>query len=258
MGIGAVLTACGSSDGADSSSEHAGANSRLDAVKTGSRCGDGELPDVPPFPPEATRAGSDAIAKDDDSISAFATRIEDVDYGEFVDARWMDEEQALGPAEGNSNNVVSLGEGGRITLSFAAPIADGDGPDLCVFENSFSDQFLELAFVEVASNEDVFVRFSAVSFVTDPVDGYGTLDPTLIAGFAGKYRQGYCSPFDLGLLASRPEVESGELDLSRIKYVRLVDVRGDGTENDCHGRPIYDPFPTSQSSGFDLDAIGVL
>jgi hypothetical protein len=194
----------------------------------------------------------------DESLTAFATRVEDVDFGDYVDAQWKDEEQALGAAEGNSSEVVSLGEGGRITLAFAEVIADIDGPEICVFENSFSDRFLELAFVEVASNEDVFVRFSAVSYVTDPVDGYGTMDPTLIDGFAGKYRQGHCTPFDLATLRTRPEVEAKRLDLSAIKYVRLVDVRGDGTDEDCNGRPIYDPFPTNQSSGFDLDAIGIL
>ncbi|MGC4070063.1 MAG: TonB-dependent receptor plug domain-containing protein [Polyangiaceae bacterium] len=84
------------------------------------------------------------------------------------------------------------------------------------------------------------MRFSAASYVAEAVDGYGTLDPTLITGFAGKYRQGYCTPFDLAKLAARPEVESGQLDLSSIKYVRLVDVRGDGTEEDCNDRPVYE------------------
>ncbi|MGC4070064.1 MAG: hypothetical protein QM784_36490 [Polyangiaceae bacterium] len=138
--FGTGLAACGNTDGTASTTEKPGTSQRLDSVKTGSRCGEGELPNGPPFPPEATHPDSDAIAMTDDSISAFATRVEDVDFGDYVDAKWMDEQQALGPAEGNSNDVVSLGEGGRITLSFAKPISDSDGPDLCVFENSFSDR----------------------------------------------------------------------------------------------------------------------
>jgi hypothetical protein len=153
---------------------------------------------------------------------------------------------------------VSLGEGGIITLGFDTPISDNDGFDFCVFENSFSDTFLELAYVEVASSENRFVRFSARSLVQGPVDAYGTIDATAVSGLAGKYRQGFCTPFDLALLRDRPEVESGEVDLSAIRYVRLRDIVGDGRELDCHSAPIYDPFPTTGGAGFDLDAVAVL
>ena len=39
--------------------------------------------------------------------------------------------------------------------------------------------------------------------------------------------------------------------------VRIVDVVGDGFSLDSSGGVIYDPYPTSGSAGFDLDAVGV-
>ena len=73
----------------------------------------------------------------------------------------------------------------------------------------------------------------------------------------GKYRQGYGTPFDLADLSDKPEVLSGDVDLSSISHVRIVDVVGDGTFLDSLGKVIYDPYPTSGSAGFDLDAVGV-
>ncbi len=44
-----------------------------------------------------------------------------------------------------------------------------------------------------------------------------------------------------------------------MRYVRIVDVIGNGTTFDANGQPVYDPHPTAfPSGGFDLDAVGVL
>ena len=40
--------------------------------------------------------------------------------------------------------------------------------------------------------------------------------------------------------------------------MRIVDIVGNGTALDSAGRPIYDPYPTTGSAGFDLDAVGVI
>ncbi|MEZ4549679.1 MAG: hypothetical protein R2874_04140 [Desulfobacterales bacterium] len=56
-----------------------------------------------------------------------------------------------GPAVGSSFDVV-LGRGGSIILTFDPPVENGEGWDFAVFENSFNDFNLELAFVEVSSN----------------------------------------------------------------------------------------------------------
>ena len=54
---------------------------------------------------------------------------------------------------------------------------------------------------------------------------------------------------------------SEQVDLDRIRYVRVVDVIGDGTTFDdaAQAHPVYDPYPTALSQGgFDLQAIAVL
>jgi len=256
-----ILPACTSSELVDPAgkSEHATqrTNAQLDAVAVGSTC-DSATSVAATFAPAAGHPGTTALPIDDPRIVAWANGVLDIDYGAKVDEKWKVPERALGAAQGTSTDVVSLGEGGAITLGFAQPIVDINGPDLCVFENSFSDTFLEFAFVEVASDATVFVRFGAYSRVTSPVDTFGTIDPTLVDGLAGKYRQGFCTPFDLAWLYGRPEVLSGALDLNSIRYVRIHDIVGDGTELDCASAPIYDPYPTTGGAGFDLDGIAVL
>ncbi len=210
-----------------------------------------------PYPPAAGQAGSTAVHKDNDDFAAWASGYVNYLPGEDVTSTWQTPQKALGKAEGSSTDIVSLGRGGRITLTFDSPITNGAGWDFAVFENSFSDTFLELAFVEVSSDGATFIRFDNHSLTPAPVGGFGSLDPTDIDGLAGKYRQGYGSPFDLADLATRDEVISGAVDLSAITHVRLVDVIGDGSALDTDGHVIYDPYPTSQSAGFDLDGVGV-
>ena len=158
------------------------------------------------------------------------------------------------------NGVVSLGDGGMATLTFTQPIYDGPGWDFAVFENSFSNDFLELAFVEVSSDGVNFVRFDATSEVqtTLQVDGFGFTDPTEINNLAGKYKGMYCTPFDLNELNGI----SG-IDIQSITHVRVVDVIGSVAESfatyDANGNKINDPYPTDfASGGFDLDAVGVI
>ena len=64
--------------------------------------------------------------------------------------------------------------------------------------------------------------------------------------------------FDLAELAGKPDVVDGTVDLSAITHVKIIDVIGDGSQLDSLGDPIYDPYPTTGSAGFDLDAIGVI
>lgn len=239
------------------------------------------------FAPAAGQPGSTAVPAGSEAIAGWATGVIDYTVGTGVDEQFRTPAKALGPA-GNSDGTdagflldfVSLGEGGSITLGFATPIADGPGDDFVVFENSGSDTFLELAFVEVSSDGSNFVRFPAFSLTALPVPGLGAVDPTNVEGVAGKYRGGFGMPFDLARLAG-----AAGLDTSDIAYVRVVDIVGDGSApNDltpqsladwlgvplgslspplvalAQGAPaaIYDPYPTAGSAGFDLDAIGVI
>jgi hypothetical protein len=75
---------------------------------------------------------------------------------------------------------------------------------------------------------------------------------------AGKHAMLYGTPFDLEELRDTPG-----LDINAISHIRLVDVVGSINPQFCSrdagGRMINDPFPTPfPSSGFDLDAVGVI
>lgn len=175
-------------------------------------------------------------------------------------------ENCLGQANGQ---FISLGDGGSITLQFASPIVNGPGHDFAVFENALipnavpnqdSIVFYELAFVEVSSNGEDFVRFPAVSHVqaTEQVGTFGYENANLLTNFAGVFPVFYGYPFDLEELANEPN-----LDVNNITHIRLIDVVGSidpqyGTY-DSEGNIINDPFPTPfYSCGFDLDAVGVI
>lgn len=205
----------------------------------------------------AEQPGSVAISKEDARIAGWADgAMASLDPG--VGERFRDPAQALGPPAGGAFGVVSLGAGGSVTLTFDGGIGDGPGPDFAVFENGFSDHFLELAYVEVSSDGERFARFPSAYLGVEPIGPYSLHDPELIEGLAGKHRAGFGTPFDLSALARHPGVREGWLQLGAVTHVRVVDVVGDGGSLDAFGNPIFDPYPTEDSVGFDLDAVGVL
>jgi hypothetical protein len=211
---------------------------------------------IGPYAPEVGVEGTTAVSKDSTEFVAWATHYKSpVAYGSEVDVMWQTPTKALGKAEGSTMEIVCLGNGGQITLFCKNGIRNGDGWDFAVFENAYSDYFLELAYVEVSSDGINFVRFPSDSLTAQPVPRFGELYPDEIDGLAGKYRAGYGTPFDLDTLSNLPE--SSVLDLSEIYFIRIVDITGDGSCKDSLGNPIYDPYPTYQSAGFDLDALGV-
>lgn len=206
-----------------------------------------------PYAPAAGIAGTDAVAKDDSRFVAWASGHRDYLPGTDVDEKWRTPAKAYGPATGSNYDIVCLGNGGAITLWFPHPVKDGPGADFAVFENSFNATFLELAFVEVSSDGVNFVRFPSASLTAGPVGAFGSVDPTNLSGLAGKYQAGYGTPFDLAALPATPG-----LDRQAIRFVRIVDIIGDGAAKDSAGHAIYDPFPTTGSGGFDLEAVGVI
>lgn len=204
-------------------------------------------------------------------VVAWATSVEAIQRGpvDIVDpngplASFGTSADALGARD---TSVVSLGDGGSITLVFGELIGDGPGDDFAVFENGFLDSgsgemFAELAFVDVSSDGTRFARFSSVSLhEPDPeqLPGFATLDPSDIDNLAGDQPAPFGTGFDLSELSGHPLVVSGQLDLYAISHVRLVDVIGDGSNQDALMQPIYDPYPTPfETGGFDLDAVGIL
>ena len=205
------------------------------------------------YPPAAGVSGTSAIARTDARFVSWANGNLPPQYGADVDDIWKTPQLAHGPATDDTLNIVCLGNGGKITLFFPHPIKDGTGPDFAVFENSFSNSFLELAFVEVSSDGTNFFRFPAFSDSPAPAGGFGGIDPTNIHNLAGKYKIGFGTPFDLVDVPASPLLDKGN-----IRFVRLVDIIGGGATKDSRGLSIYDPTPVIGSGGFDLEAVGVI
>ncbi|MDR2835730.1 MAG: T9SS type A sorting domain-containing protein [Bacteroidales bacterium] len=176
-------------------------------------------------------------------------------------------ENATGKADGQ---FISLGDGGEIILTFENPIINGEGPDFAIFENSlFSPPtqttfaFLELAFVEVSSDGENFVRIPAISNCQNEIQiaTFDAVDYSLFYNFAGLYPVFWGVPFDLediNLLSN-----FGNLDFNNITHVKIIDAIGtinpDFASYDSQGHIVNDSYPTPFATcGFDLDAVGVI
>ena len=239
-----------------------------------------------PYAPGPGQAGSDAVAAGSAAIRSWATGVATFLPGfqrkgsaSTATANYGSAASVLGPTGVTGTDgdyptpgsggtpgapVLSLGDGGSLTLTFARPITDGAGADFAVFENGFASGalvFAELAFVEVSSNGSDFFRFPAVSCTATGVQvgAYGAVDPKNLRNLAGKHPAGWGTPFDLAELAA----VSPLLDVRRVTHVRLVDVVGSVTgaigSRDSLGNLVNDPFPTQfQTGGFDADAVGVM
>jgi len=221
-----------------------------------------------PFDPAAGQPGSLAVAATDPAFTGWATGFVSYLPGPGVDPTFRTPERALGPSSltNPTFDIVSLGAGGSIQLTFNGTIFDGPGWDFAVFENAFNDTFLELARVQVSSDGLNFSPFfPAFSCTPGPVGAFGSVDPRRVHGFAGKYRAGFGTAFDLAIFAQVPGV-----DVQAISHVRIVDVIGDGSQFDdqpagvdlCGDgitgpQQIFDPHPTTGSAGFDLEAVAV-
>jgi hypothetical protein len=215
------------------------------------------------FPGPAGTIGTTAMHKDSSAFVAWATQCniirgyQDISNTSLGNANVGDSSKAIAKADGS---IVSLGDGGSAVLTFSAPIQNATGFDFAVFENGFSDTFLELAFVEVSSDGVNFYRFppTSNSQYTVQYDNSATIDATKLDNLAGKYRALYGTPFDLQELAS-----ISQLNINAITHVKIIDVVGSITvpyaTYDKNSNMINDPWPTAfGSSGFDLDGVGVV
>jgi hypothetical protein len=226
----------------------------------------------------------------------FATQVISTTVGAGQQDGFTNPNLALGGPRGGglnsgSTDTYCLGNGGSITLGFddSDPsshryIVDGPGPDFLVAENPFDQagnphrSFAELMFVEVSSDGTNFQRFQNFSATPGPIAATGVLDPDNLAGFAG-VNPVYADvgdattpgngidPFDVAVaggdvfdlhsLSNLPLVQSDVVDLQHIRYLRLIDVIGNGSTLDSFGRPIYDPTGAI-IGGADVDAVTVI
>lgn len=211
-----------------------------------------------PYAPAAGQANSRAIHKDSSLIRAWADSISvqrgylDIAQKTLGFASFGDSLNPLGPANGQ---VISLGDSGLATYILKTPIWDQAGAEFAIFENSFSDVFLEFAFVEVSQDGINFHRFPAISLIDTVVQtgAFGSSEASQVHNLAGKYRLDFGVPFDL---ADIPQIDS-------IYYIRIVDAIGTIDPKlagrDSRGAIINEPYPTAfASGGFDLDALAFL
>ncbi|MCC6159630.1 MAG: hypothetical protein IT350_16380 [Deltaproteobacteria bacterium] len=244
----------------------------------------------------------EVIPGDDDALPAscrpanFAIQITEFDPGVLAGFGQNDApDNVLGPPAGfgayapqaGPDELLSLGEGGSITLKMGREILDGAGPDFVVFENllywggEFTNAYTEAAIIEVSEDGLTWTRFP-FDFVADgpkgPLDVPDTVPGNFI-GFAGiEPTNANCDPNGDGLYNDMidpldPSVSGGDLfDLADIgiaaaRYVRIIDTghaeRAPGTETyDEDGDLVTDGgnlLPAYEGiQGFDLDAIAVL
>jgi hypothetical protein len=163
-----------------------------------------------------------------------------------------------GTAHG-STDVVSLGSGGSIVVSFAPnAIVDGPGDDFIVFENPFwvggnaSDIYAEPGEVSVSDDGVHWTAFPCNPTPdTQSAYGMGVAPPYgQCAGWHVVYStpQDGVSPFD-PTTAGGDAFDLADIGVTRAQYVRIVDK----TNEDC---PESGGGP--DTNGFDLDAIAIV
>lgn len=229
-----------------------------------------------PFAPQGIDAG-------DPRISAWMDIVVDFSPTSSGSAE-AQSHAALGMADGGTVSLGDLDEAailsgdppGQITLGLRhRQLQNGPGWDFAVFENAglfFDPPFVfgELAFVEVSSDGIAFARFPNTSLNVEPGTGtpdteldtqftraFAGLNPTNTENLAGIHPAGVGTAFDLDDLAEDPLVRSGDLDLDAARYVRLIDIPGNGSFFDTQGHSILDGWPTTSTGGLDLDAVGL-
>lgn len=200
-------------------------------------------------------------------------------------------ELAAYSANPNGEGVVKPGE---LILSFREAIRNGEGADFAAFENGFVSNyntgagsvagmmFAELGFVEVSTDGINWARFPSIynnypnailEGRTDSsidLEGTGTKQSTayltqdvsniynLVGKHANAYATSYGTPFDLEDLVDNELVLAGLVDLNNIRFVKIVDIPGDGSFTDSQGNPIFDAWVTWGSGGLDFEALGVI
>jgi hypothetical protein len=165
-----------------------------------------------------------------------------------------------GGTDHGSTDVVSLGSGGSIVVSFAPnAIVDGPGPDFLVFENPFwiggdsSNVYAEPGEVSVSDDGTTWQTFPCTPiFDAAAVDGTGT-DPPY--GACAGWHVVYAAPGN-GVSPLDPASAGGDafdladVGMTHARFVRIVD----RTREDCPEAGADRPT----ANGFDLDAVAIV
>jgi hypothetical protein len=158
-----------------------------------------------------------------------------------------------------STDVVSLGSGGSIVVTFAPnAIVDGPGPDFIVFENPFwvggnsNDVYAEPGEVSVSDDGVTWVPFPcSPTFDAGAPYGTGVVPPYgACAGWGVVYStpENGISPFDPAT-AGGNAYDLADIGVTHANFVRIVD----RTAEAC---PEGGAAPNT--NGFDLDAIAII
>lgn len=182
----------------------------------------------------------------------YATSVESITLGEgagYNEGKLPD--IVLGPPHGlgtgqGSLDVVSLGSGGEIVLGFAPrTLVDGPGPDFIVFENPFwpggdpTQVYAELGEVSVSEDGETWHSFACDTGGDGEghFPGCAGVTPTL------EYDATELVPLDAAQ-SGGDAFDLAELGLSAARFVKIRDLRTIA--------------PAGKTSGFDLDAVGVI
>ncbi len=147
-----------------------------------------------------------------------------------------------GGAEQGSLDVLSLGRGGEIVVGFGGgAIADGEGPDLLIFENPFyiggdpDHVFAEPGEVSVSDDGEVWATFPCDASAP-PYAGCAGTHPVLANAMSGE------ALYD-PMIAGGDAFDLADVGLSRARFVKIRDVSNKGG---------------GDNAGFDLDAAAIL
>lgn len=160
----------------------------------------------------------------------------------------------MGPPEGGGDDngsldVVSLGVGGEIVLSFEPnAIVDGPGVDFVVFENAFAiggnpaNPYAEPGEVSVSDDGVTWTTFpcTATKAPFGACAGWHSVYSSVASGI---------SPFDPKISGGDP-FDLADLGVTHARFVRIRDKSGETCPDAGAGRPTSD--------GFDLDAVAIV
>lgn len=144
----------------------------------------------------------------------------------------------LGSGDAGSLDVLSLGDQGEIVLEFTdLGLVDGDGPDLIVFENPFTNWY-ETGVVAVSDDGETWHEWPC-----DPLDEAALYPGCAGVGLVWTHPDNDIDPTDPNT-AGGDAFDLADLGVERARFVRIRD----SGANDYSGT----------AGGFDLDAVAVV